>query len=42
MENEVHEQFGDFTIELMGQGFQVAPTNPPASSGCGSCGGSCS
>ena len=41
MENTVFDQFGDFIVEYVWNGYKVVPVNQPESA-CGSCSGSCS
>lgn len=41
MESSIFEEFGDFAVEYLGEGYRVAPVNQPPSA-CGTCGGTCS
>ncbi len=42
MENDLYENYGDFQIELIGEGYKVSPIKPiEGSNGCESCGGGC-
>lgn len=38
MDKDLHDQFGDITIESMGGGFMVKPANEDPAA-CGSCAG---
>jgi HesB-like selenoprotein len=40
--NDLYENYGDFQIELIGEGYKVSPVKPiEGANGCGSCGGGC-
>lgn len=42
MENDLYDNYGDFHIELVGEGYKVSPIKPiEGASECGSCGGEC-
>jgi len=39
MEKDLYDQFGDFSIKAVGQGFKVGPANAADDDACGGCSG---